>query len=415
MISVRFALQLMMFAALLGLAGCTELQREARRPPYGNDGPQGAASSSARPLANKPAGETRTTRIKTQVLPLGFIPYDNMTLPLVSPDGRYLATQTGVAPNWDTILARPEADVPYATRIEIYEVGKRWGDNPNLKHALDVPVLLGRACDSDGFLVEAPREDGSRWIGRVNWQTGELRWLINDNAVNAFAILGPAGRIAWSRRAVEDEHFDLVIRRDSLQFTIESTGNDWLMPTWSGRDDGLFVLSLSKGFLDLSYAVASTPRAFEQSIQKIVLKRSSASHREAYQTLANHVTVAVGSVPAHDEVTFFNPPYARTVIWRPLSGGAMPMTILCANSYAAVATGDGHALTATEEALFLQNLTDLKDTAELMAGVLVPRLTPLGDWPFLLLETEEGRVALTALRLLPHDADVEELLKKDAR
>ena len=58
---------------------------------------------------NKPAGISKTMYARAGVLPLGAVPFDNMTLPLVSPDGRYVATQIGVAPPWSTILAEPDA------------------------------------------------------------------------------------------------------------------------------------------------------------------------------------------------------------------------------------------------------------------------------------------------------------------
>ena len=86
--------------------------------------------------------------------------------------------------------------------------------------------------------------------------------------------------------------------------------------------------------------MASTPQAFAQSAQKLVLKRGDASRREAYQTLVNHVTIDDGSVPAHDQLTFFYPRYARTVIWRPLSASSRPLTVLYADSYAAILTED---------------------------------------------------------------------------
>ena len=60
--------------------------------------------------------------VRAEVLPMGVVPYDNMTLPIVSPSGRFLATQSGVDPTWETILAEPGASVPQATVVEIYEL-----------------------------------------------------------------------------------------------------------------------------------------------------------------------------------------------------------------------------------------------------------------------------------------------------
>ena len=72
------------------------------------------------PIATRVQG--RTSAVVAAVQPRGAIPYDNMTLPIVSPDGRFIATQVGLAPSWATIVAQPDATVPDTVGIEIYEI-----------------------------------------------------------------------------------------------------------------------------------------------------------------------------------------------------------------------------------------------------------------------------------------------------
>src|SRR6185503_18951506 len=98
---------------------------------------------------------------------------------------------------------------------------------------IDEPLILGRSADMQGFLVESPRQDGSRWIGKATWDSGEITWLVQDDYVNAFASLGPGGQLAWSRRAKVGDHFDLVVRDESGEWTLPADGTDWAMPSWS--------------------------------------------------------------------------------------------------------------------------------------------------------------------------------------
>ncbi|PKL33850.1 MAG: hypothetical protein CVV40_00310, partial [Planctomycetes bacterium HGW-Planctomycetes-2] len=139
--------------------------------------PRGARSAPARPpdgpIATPATGAASvTTSVRVEVLPLGVVPFDGQTLPIVSPDGRFLAVQIGEAPAWPTILAAPGAAIPLAARIEIYSLAGAAPKRIEPATPLTPGLILTRACDDGGFLVEAPRPDGSRWIGRIPW-TGD--------------------------------------------------------------------------------------------------------------------------------------------------------------------------------------------------------------------------------------------------
>ncbi len=115
---------------------------------------------------SRPVGSSRVVHVSAAVRPLGSVPYDNLSLPLVSPDGRFLATQTDVPPTWQTVLAGPEATAPEATAVEIYRIHAGQinapTSGPEFVAVLPEPVVMGRACDERGFLVESVRPDGPR-------------------------------------------------------------------------------------------------------------------------------------------------------------------------------------------------------------------------------------------------------------
>ncbi|MBM4113741.1 MAG: hypothetical protein FJ253_10310, partial [Phycisphaerae bacterium] len=184
--------------------------------------------------------------LRVSLEPLGEIPNDAFTLPLVSPDGRFIAVQVESNADWPTLTASPNQAKKVVGRIAWYEVvsgtllprGDRVG-----------PLMLGRSADSTGFLVESPAPDGSRAIGRMPWSGGEIEWLVRDDAVNAFAVLGPRGELAWSRRPVASRFFELMIDRPEgrVSFTA-SADHSWLCPRFDGAGN-LFAWRLHDGTL----------------------------------------------------------------------------------------------------------------------------------------------------------------------
>jgi hypothetical protein len=364
-----------------------------------------ATNGSDHPL-NKPAGDTQSSWVRSAVVPLGAVPHDNGSLPLVSSDGRYVATQTGIAPSWPTVIAGAEAAVPSLTRIEVYELDRREliEDSrrpPQLLYAVSEPALLGRSSDGEGFLIESPREDGSRWVGHVSWTSGEIVWLLDDDHVNAFASLGPDGRIAWSRRAVDAAHFDLVVRHGDSQWTQSSSGDDdWLMPQWSGRGDGLFCLRLSAGDLEIVFANASSLDAFRLSLRTYPLG-PQATVSTAYQALTGQTTAVDAVSPSRDQLVYFHPWLERIALWRPLAGTGRTAMWLNPSSFMAVMVDDDVAIVATDEKLVRQRLSNPRDQIELLKGAHAIRPTAGSAWSYLLLSPGEGEIGLVGLRLLP--------------
>jgi hypothetical protein len=114
--------------------------------------------------------------------------------------------------------------------------------------------MVGRSADADGFLVEAPQKDGSRWIGRIGWESGEVTWLARGPEIAAFGVLGPTGDLAFCRRtrpdvgdAAASAGFGLVVRRhgtEPKELVLEAgTGESYLFPVYGLDPAYLAVLS----------------------------------------------------------------------------------------------------------------------------------------------------------------------------
>jgi len=363
---------------------------------------RGAANMESGPIPVSRVKGGVSSRVLAQVNPVGSIPYDNQTLPIVSPDGRFVATQTGTPPEWDSVFARPGAAPPTTSRIEIYELPYTGvGTAPPRRHVIvDEAALLGRSCDDTGFLIEAPQVDGSRWIGKVAWRTGNVRWLVSDRQrVSAFPALGPGGRLAWSSRLVgSEEPFELHVRRGEREFRIPAAQADWLMPTWScaGAGDGLFAMLLGPGgTLDAVFMDAISSGDAQRSMQRLALVTEGAGIDTAYQAVSATVAV-VGPQPSHDQLMFYHPHQVRAAMWRPPGRPLMADE----NSLAVIADGDDFLLVSTTEEIVRRGIFNALLRTKLMKGIQLARPTTSSRRPYLLIQPSNGTIGLTEMHLL---------------
>ncbi len=385
-----------LIVALVGLAvgGC-------ETPPSGSGHPGAAAASASSEQPALPIPVVRARQLTAAILPLGTVPYDGFALPIIRPDGRAIATQTGYRPSWPTVLAEPDAVAPRGTAISIYDLS--WADGEaSHRFTINEPAILGRSCDQRGFLIESPRSDGSRWIGYVAWETGTIQWLVADDHVNAFATLGREGQLAWSRRAQDTAHFDLVIRTTENEWTIAAEGDDWLMPTFSGVGHGLFSMRLNQGKLAAMFMSAADHESSRRSLGHLRLM-TSATRRDAYQSLASHTGALGAANRRSNHLVFFHPGSLRMAIWQPTTTRAGASILLAEHSTAGTVTSDGLALITDAHSLIVQSVVDPSDRRRIVPGVQIPHPIVSKRWPIVLAGPARGLIDLTALRLISTD------------
>lgn len=390
MISPRGLLARALAALLLVPAGCvTQVVHRGPGRPVGD------------PRLPAPRKRSDTAGLCAAILPLGSVTCDGRSLPLVSPDGTHVATEAGDAPPWAALLAEREAPAPGAptTGVQIYRVDRATGATHGVA-ALWEPVLLGRNGDEEGFLVESLREEGSRWIGRVAWSAGPVTWLVTGEDVNAFASLGPGGRLAWSRRSSSADHFDLVVRvseREGDEWVVSSQGGDWLLPTWSDGGAGLYVLRLEAPRLELRYLAVGKGAA--EPVAALAIVDDGARMADAWQVMASQSRMVGVVRPGGENLIFWHPGARRMAVWRPLeSAGAA--ALLATGSIAAAIDASGLVLVTTAEHLLVQRSLDASDRRVLMTGPQVPRPVSDAQWPYVLLEPHGDRIELTAFSIV---------------
>lgn len=385
-----------LIVALVGLAACG-----CETPPGGSAQPGPTAASASPEQPALPIPVVRARRFIATILPLGTVPYDGFALPIIRPDGRAVATQTGHRPSWPTVLAEPVAVVPRGSAISVYDLS--WVDGEaSHRFTINEPAILGRSCDQRGFLIESPRSDGSRWIGYVAWETGAIQWLVADDHVNAFAALGREGQLAWSRRAQDAEHFDLVIRTAKNEWTIAAEGDDWLMPTFSGVGHGLFIMRLNCGELAATFMSAADPESSRRSLGHLTLM-TGATRRDAYQSLASHAGTLGSADRLTDHLVFFHPGSLRMALWQPTTTRAGASILLAEHSTAGTVTSDGLALITDAHSLIVQSVVNPSDRRRIVPGVQIPHPIVSKRWPIVLAGPAGGLIDLTALRLLSSD------------
>lgn len=236
-------------ASIFGLAGCVTEKRTGFRPPPKQEPVQLPPGPIAQPA---PANSTTSSRVEVQLAPLGNVHYDGQVLPLVSPDGRFLAVEDREAPGWPALLAQVGALPPVGTRLAAYDA-----TSPPLKRiewpqALPPGVLLGRSADSRGFLVEMVRPDGARWIGRVEWLTGRLEWLAQGDQVNAHGVLTAQGWLVYTRRDKLNDAAALVVRMpDGSEISSAAEAGTYAFPLASDEPDVVYALRSAGDLLEL--------------------------------------------------------------------------------------------------------------------------------------------------------------------
>ena len=329
---------------------------------------------------------------------LGEIPSSDRALPLNSPDGQWLAVETGPPVNSSTLLGIPDAPIPTANTVEIWKLDA--SSATLTKHTrLPAPLLLGQSADQNGFLVESPRSNGSRWIGKADWTTGEINWLVQDNALNTFGSLGPEGELAWCTRPLAVREFSLAIRfSDGEEVGIGPNGGEWLMPSWSTRSSRLSVFFLSDdGVLSLLSMNAQTPRMITDPPRRYDIMTGS-RRLDVLHARSGQPVIQGTPPPPLEEVIFYHPVTQSIYVWLPTNLLKKPPFGLSTDSI--VATKDPLSrgyLVATNGDLRWQDPDDRNGFVRVRYGTTIPRVTTSQVAPYLLFVPGSGQVEVRVM------------------
>lgn len=362
-----------------------------------------------KPLAT-PAASAQSIRseVRVAVRPIGSIPFDGQVLPLVSPDGHYLATQIGEAPTWGTLLAQNGAKLPIDTSVVVYDLSVSPPREAAWGRALPSGFLLGRSATTHEFIVEEPQADGSRWIGAVSWETWQLRWLVQGDDVNAHAVCltrqGPADAIVFTRRAPTDGVGRLVILAHGEETELTPPEGEAGIMAAVPSDDApvIFTFELRSNELDLvAHPMLSTGAVAQAASRVSIATKPSDPTLIAYQALTPvHPWTAplsrrsgIESENTPPGLLFHHPGMGRMVVMDPRDGSLAP---LAAKSVAGAWSLDPlgwSVFVSTPEGLMHQRLMREEDTGRLRAqpaaralnDPYVPYATHSAERPYVLI------------------------------
>lgn len=360
--------------------------------------PQGLSSSSS--------------AVSAAIGPIGSIEYDRNLLPLISPAGEYLAVQGrhpgSVEETWQTILADPAGDAPSPFDIIIYRIEKVDGGPGQrvVEHRrLDGIGLIGRSADQDTFLVESPQPDGSRRIGRVQWKTGEVNWLVKTG-INAFAAQSASGRLAWCERVDGDKpHFNLYVQGRNEVYIAGDDDGSWLFPVWCQNEQMLFAFHLlPTGALDLVLFDTQSAQAMRYPLQ---------TERLTEAGTIGMVSQALAGIPdpaapdGSPRMLFYHTEQGRIFEYDARFPEGRRVRGFPAPSVAAAWHNGEGVIYSSLSKLYYQFLREGSEPVELLTGARMPRKTSNPMHPFVLMAVDEimpYQLNLFAMDLVDEDA-----------
>ena len=270
-------------AASLCLHGCvTESGGRPQRSGGGSAAARDSALLPGGPVASPAKGVSSNSRVLLGLASIGVIAFDGQVLPVVSPDGHFCAVQEGDPPTWPTLMAAPDAEVPTQTRLAVYDLTTSPPAKLEQAAMLEPGLMLGRAADSHGFLVESPRPDGARWIGRVGWQSGKVEWITRESAVSAHAMLTADGCLLYTRRPITGQVAELVIRTPSGGIATRSEPNlPYAMPMATSDPSTVYALLMTSSGIELHAISVRTEGEGAPRFGPVLARRLISSARDA--------------------------------------------------------------------------------------------------------------------------------------
>lgn len=363
------------------LAGCVE-ERTLRGPAVIGD-MRAAGDPHAAPGAPRTNSDAPAPAIASRSYSLGEVPFDNLTLPLLSADGRLIATHVGRTPRDSAILARHGALPPDDTAIQVFQLSTS-ARKPQSLGMVPAAAILGRSVDEEGFLIESVQLDSSRWIGKALWRARDVEWLVTDDRVNAFGVLGPGGAIAWCRRGINERVFHVALAIDDREWTTpvpdlsilpadRRPAATWLYPVFDGSPHDLAALRLHGRELDL-VRLRAEPEG-DRLVETAVLRLSD----DADDLLASYVFSSIASAPVGVDSTwdmpgvlFFHPTLRTICLWK---RGESDPTPIGAGTIAATPGAFEQVVATTGQELIAADLNAIAEARTLLRGSQVPRRT----------------------------------------
>lgn len=358
------------------LASC--VSEPARNAPRASQRP--ADSAPSRPLASPVLDASTVSRVQFAIEPLARVPFNGQILPVVSPDGRFLATQTGSPPTWPTLLAQPGAEIP-ASSIVLFDLQT---DPPTrIQPAAPTPqgLILSRAASSLGVLVEAPQPDASRHIAILPWNAGPINWLVTGPHVNAHPVLRANDSIAYIQRPPDDPGASVLVLRAA-----DGSTQQWAAPSITP------LMPLPCDVPDMLPLIARTPAGLEVitlslSHGRIASILSRATISSAPSPVAAYQAASVAAaMPASPSITLAHPAFGRAALLDLRSSRATP---LLDGSIAATFAEDGLLVATNRDLRFTPMPSESAPPRPLAARVLdTPSIalhTPRHEFPFIVL------------------------------
>jgi hypothetical protein len=353
-------------------------------------------------IARRAEASTLTSRVQVAVVPLGVVGYDGQTLPLVSPDGRFIAVQQGTAQPWETVLAADSAPLPKQTRIVIFELTAAGMKEVPPAEPLPNTLLLGRDATNQHFLVEQPRPDGSRWIATIAWASGATRWIAQGTDVNSHAVFVSSGdgeSIAFTRRRQGIDDASIVLRgRTGEEATLAPTVGTFAFPTPSSSRDVLFAAHVTfEGVSLVSIAATTTGGAKltgPLATRRLTDAKDAFTTYQVFAPIQPSVTLSATDANADPHGLFVHPVRGRAAIYSPRTNIIinLPSRTIAAARYED-ANNRGYFATSPQGLIFIADTSLGSDDqfARVFAGPYVPRVVTWEGAPTLLLFGPDSR------------------------
>lgn len=386
------------------------------------------------PIAYPARGESVSSQVTMAFADIGAIPYDGIVLPLISPNGAFVATQTGDPIPWPALLAQPDTRPPAGAKVIAFSL--RETNSPAALGAeliqwpneTPLGLLLGRSCDNAGFLVEYPRPGGQRWIGRVPWLSGGVIWLAQGDLACAHACLGGSGELAFSRRTPGASPAELVVRVPGrAELVLSNPGVVYDYPSFSDEPGILYVFAVSASGVDLQAVSLPQPGGFSgMAVTASHHLLDKADLAAVYQAAAPIQTpiprpLRMEGADSHaprstTEFTFLHPGWGCMAVFDRRTSSLYALSKDSVGAAPFVDPEQRGFLTTTKRGLAFERARQdgqhnspngiRSEPIQIVAEPLLARLTTDEKWPYMLIgpAQENGQARLELYRMRPGEA-----------